>query len=36
MFLSKLGLCNPAFAEEGENLFGVRVGNAGGGWVQGL
>jgi hypothetical protein len=36
MFLSKLGLRNPAFAEEGENLLGVRVGNTSGGWVQGL
>jgi len=36
MFLSKLGLRNPAFAEEGENLLGVRVGDASGGWVQGL
>jgi hypothetical protein len=36
MLLTKLGLRNPAFAEEGENFLGVGVGNASGGWVQGL
>jgi hypothetical protein len=36
VFLGKLGLRNPAFAEEGKNFIGVRVGNASGSWVQGL
>jgi hypothetical protein len=36
MFLSKLGLRNPAFAEEEENFLGVGVGNPSGGSVQGL
>jgi hypothetical protein len=36
MFLSELGLRNPAFAQKREDFLGIWVGNASGSRIQGL